>query len=165
MTGQSPMLTASFIDAAVADIQRPSATFRPPGAPAVYRAPFSTLAVGGYDPVAYFVLGRAERGSACHSLIWQGAEYRFCCEGNLLRFEANPHAYAPQFGGYCAWAVSQHYLAPGDPNYWKIVDDKLYLNANARAKELWEADQVDAIKRGHANWPAVLSDNQDSASQ
>ena len=67
--------------------------------------------------------------------------------------------YALQFGGYCAWAVSQHYLAPGDPNYWKIVDGKLYLNANARAKELWEADQAEAIKRGHRNWPEVLSES------
>ena len=57
--------------------------------------------------------------------------------------------------------MSQHYLAPGDPNFWKIVGGRLYLNYNARAKELWEADQADAIKRGHANWPAVLTDNQD----
>lgn len=87
---------------------------------------------------------------------------RFASAATLRQFEQNPEAYAPQFGGYCAWAVSQHYLAPGDPRQWKIVGGRLYLNANARAKQLWEADQADAIARGHANRPAVLTDNQDS---
>jgi hypothetical protein len=87
--------------------------------------------------------------------------WRFASAESLKQFQDHPDAYAPQFGGYCAWAVSQHYLAPGDPLQWKIVDGKLYLNANARAKQLWEADQVEAINRGHANWPAVLTDNQE----
>ena len=123
------------------------------------------VAIQGYDPVAFFTLGKPQQGSAEHSFVYEGATWRFVSSENLAAFKSDPARFAPQFGGYCAWAVSQHYLAPGDPNYWKIVDGKLYLNANARAKELWEADQVDAIKRGHANWPEVLSDNQDSASQ
>lgn len=121
------------------------------------------IAIHGYDPVAFFTAGKPQEGRAEHSIVYDGATWRFASAGNLAAFKANPARYVPQFGGYCAWAVSQHYLAPGDPNYWKIVDGKLYLNANARAKELWEADQADAIKRGHANWPAVLTDNQDSA--
>ena len=104
------------------------------------------------------------KGSATHQLQWSGANWRFASAASLEAFRANPARYAPQFGGYCAWAVSQHYVAPGDPNFWKIVDGKLYLNFNARAKQLWEADQAAAIGRGHANWPAVLSDNQDDAS-
>jgi YHS domain-containing protein len=107
-------------------------------------------------------LGRSQIGSPTHAYTYQGATLRFTSAANLAAFKTDPERYAPQFGGYCAWAVSQHYLAPGDPNYWKIVDGKLYLNANARAKELWEADQADAIVRGHANWPKVLSDNQES---
>ena len=120
------------------------------------------LAMRGYDPVAFFSDGKPERGLAQHSLQWNGATWRFASAQSLEAFRATPDRYAPQFGGYCAWAVSQHYLAPGDPNYWKIVDGKLYLNANARAKELWEADQADAIARGKANWPSVLTDNQDN---
>lgn len=120
------------------------------------------IAIGGYDPVAFFVVGKPQEGSEEHSFVYAGAVWRFASEENLSRFRSDPARYAPQFGGYCAWAVSQHYLAPGDPKYWKIVDGQLYLNANARAKELWEADQAEAIKRGHENWPAVLSDNQDS---
>lgn len=120
------------------------------------------IAIGGYDPVSFFVVGKPQEGSEEHSFVYAGAVWRFASEENLSRFRSDPARYAPQFGGYCAWAVSQHYLAPGDPKYWKIVDGQLYLNANARAKELWEADQAEAIKRGHENWPAVLSDNQDS---
>ena len=121
------------------------------------------LAAQGYDPVAFFTDGKPVKGSASHQLEWKGARWRFASAQSLAAFKSDPARYAPQFGGYCAWAVSQHYLAPGDPNFWKIVDGKLYLNANARAKQLWEADQAEAISRGHANWPTVLTDNQDSA--
>jgi hypothetical protein len=130
-------------------------------APAVYVSS-GDLAAQGYDPVAFFTEGRPVKGSATHQLEWSGAKWRFASAQSLAAFKADPARYAPQFGGYCAWAVSQHYLAPGDPNFWKIVNGKLYLNANGRAKQLWEADQASAIARGHANWPAVLTDNQDS---
>lgn len=128
-------------------------------APAVYMAS-DGLAAGGYDVTAYFTQGKAVRGSAKHELMLRGATWRFASADSKARFQANPGAYAPQFGGYCAWAVSQGYIASGDPEQWKIVDGKLYLNFNARAKDLWEADQADAIKRGHANWPKVLTNNQ-----
>ena len=120
------------------------------------------LAARGYDVTAYFTNGKAVRGSASHQLQFKGATWRFASAEAKARFQADPAAYAPQFGGYCSWAVSQGYVAPGDPEQWKIVDGKLYLNFNARAKELWEADQAEAIKRGHANWPAVLTKNQDN---
>ena len=130
-------------------------------APAVYSAS-DGLAAGGYDVTAYFTQGKPVRGSAEHELMLQGVTWRFASAGNKARFQANPAAYAPQFGGYCAWAVSQGYIASGDPEQWKIVDGKLYLNFNARAKALWEADEAEAIKRGRLNWPAVLTKNQDN---
>jgi YHS domain-containing protein len=119
------------------------------------------LAAGGYDVTAYFREGKPVRGSALHQFTYKGATWRFASARALASFKAEPSAFAPQFGGYGAWAVSQGYLAPGDPRQWKIVDGKFYLNFNARAKELWEADQADAIRRGHSNWPRVLTDNQD----
>ena len=119
------------------------------------------LAARGYDVTAYFTERKPVEGSAAHQVQHKGATWRFASAEAQARFQANPAAYAPQFGGYCAWAVSQGYIAPGDPKQWKIVDGKLYLNANARAKELWEADQADAITRGYANWPGVLTKNQD----
>lgn len=120
------------------------------------------LAVRGYDVTAYFLQGKPVRGSAAHQLHYKGATWRFASAESLAKFKADPAAYEPKFGGYCAWAVSQGYIAPGDPEQWKIVDGKLYLNYNARAKELWEADQADAIARGEANWPGVLTKNQDN---
>ena len=146
---------------AAAFIALPAAA-APAPAPAV-NVDASGLAMRGYDPVALFTEGKPAKGSPAHELEWNGAKWRFASAASRDLFRAAPERYAPQFGGYCAWAVSQHYLAPGDPDFWKIVDGKLYLNFNARAKELWEADQAEGIARGHANWPAVLSDNQDSA--
>lgn len=130
-------------------------------APAIYVAS-DGLAAGGYDVTAYFTEGKPVRGSAKHELMLRGATWRFASAESKARFQADPAAYSPQFGGYCAWAVSQGYIASGDPAQWKIVDGKLYLNFNARAKELWEADQAAAIERGRANWPAVLTKNQDN---
>ena len=130
-------------------------------APAVYSAS-DGLAAGGYDVTAYFTDGKAVRGSARHEVMLQGVTWRFVSAESKARFQANPSAYAPQFGGYCAWAVSQGYIASGDPKQWKIVDGKLYLNFNERAKELWEADLAAAIERGNANWPTVLTHNQDN---
>ncbi len=120
------------------------------------------LAAGGYDVTAYFVEGKPVRGSAAHQLGYKGVTWRFASAESLAKFKADPAAFAPQFGGHCAWATSQGYIAPGDPTQWKVVDGKLYLNFNAHAKQLWEADQEDAIKRGRANWPGVLTKNQDN---
>jgi hypothetical protein len=120
------------------------------------------LAARGYDVTSYVLQGKPVRGSKAHQLQYKGATWRFASADALAKFKADPAAFEPQFGGYCAWAVSQGYIAPGDPEQWKIVDGKLYLNFNARAKELWEADQSAAIERGNANWPTVLTKNQDN---
>ena len=127
--------------------------------PAVYTAT-QNLAVSGYDPVSYFGGGGPVVGSADHQTQWNGATWRFASAANLAKFVADPAAYAPQFGGYCAWAVSQGYVAQGDPKQWAVVDNKLYLNYNARAKELWDADRSAAIERAKGHWPSVLEKNQ-----
>ena len=120
------------------------------------------LAAGGYDVTAYFLHGKPLRGSEDHQFQYKGAIWRFASAESLSQFQANPAAFEPKFGGYCAWAVSQGYIASGDPQQWKIVDGKLYLNYNAQAKALWEADQQPAIARANANWPTVLTKNQNS---
>ncbi|MBE1527122.1 hypothetical protein GGC65_001578 [Sphingopyxis sp. OAS728] len=114
------------------------------------------LAIGGYDAVSYFSDGGPIAGSAAFEYRWNGALWRFASANARDRFAADPAAFAPQFGGYCAWAVSQNYIAPGDPKVWRIVDGRLYLNYNQRAKELWEADLAASIDRSKANWPTVL---------
>jgi YHS domain-containing protein len=115
------------------------------------------LAMRGYDPVAYFTEGRPTRGQAAFTHQWNGATWRFATAAHRDMFAADPAKYAPQYGGFCAWAVSEGYHAPVDPNAWKIVDGKLYLNYDRRIQRQWEADVPGRIARGDANWPAVAA--------
>ena len=114
------------------------------------------LAIEGIDPVAYFTEGGPRPGSADHTLMWEGAEWRFVSAENMALFEADPKAYAPQYGGYCAYAVSQGYTAPIDPEAWTIHEDKLYLNFSRRVRRIWERDIPGHIASANANWPTVL---------
>ncbi len=122
----------------------------------IYTGLFSDLALQGYDTVAYFTAGAPVRGSAEFSTEYKGAEWRFANQENLDRFLADPEAYAPQYGGYCAWAVAQGDTAKGDARHWAIVDDRLYLNFNASIQRRWDADRPGFIGEGDANWPSVL---------
>lgn len=122
----------------------------------IYTGTFSSLAVGGHDPVAYFTEGRPVKGERQFSLRHLGAEWRFASAANRDAFAAAPDKYAPQYGGYCAWAVSQGYTASGDPQFWKVVDGKLYLNYDAAVQKKWEADIPGFITKADRNWPAVL---------
>lgn len=116
------------------------------------------LALKGYDPVAYFNDGKAVEGSEQFTHEWNGANWRFASAEHRDAFIREPEKYAPQFGGYCAWAVSHGYTAKGDPNAWKIVDDKLYLNYNQDVKAKWEQDVPGYISRGDENWPRFLKE-------
>ena len=115
------------------------------------------IAISGYDPVAYFTDGKPVRGSPGHALMWRGATWHFASAAAMEAFEMDPHAYAPQYGGYCAWAVSQGYTAAGNPRNWRIVDGKLYLNYNSEIQQRWERDIPGFIRSGDSNWPQVLS--------
>jgi YHS domain-containing protein len=123
----------------------------------VYTGLLSRVAVSGYDPVAYFTDGRPVRGSQQFTATHAGFEYRFASAEHLATFRANPARYTPQYGGYCAWAVSQGYTASADPTNWRIVDGKLYLNYNDEIQRRWEGDIPGHIRNANANWPSVLS--------
>ncbi|MFZ4690001.1 MAG: YHS domain-containing (seleno)protein [Polymorphobacter sp.] len=110
-------------------------------------------AVSGYDPVAYFA-GAPAVGDAALSHVFEGATYRFASVANRAAFIANPEKYAPQFGGYCAWAASQGRLAGPDPTIWHIVDGKLYLNCSKDADAKWLADRPGNIAKAEAFWDA-----------
>jgi YHS domain-containing protein len=115
------------------------------------------IAIDGSDAVAYFTQGEPVAGSATHSIMWKGAEWRFSNAENLALFEADPEAYAPQYGGYCAWAVAQGSTASTIPEAWAIHDGKLYLNFSGRIQRRWNRDVVGNIAKGDANWPSVIS--------
>jgi len=124
--------------------------------PDIYTSALSDVAAGGYDVVAYFTVGKPVRGDDAFQTKWRGATWKFSSAGNLAKFKANPAAYAPQYGGYCAWAVANGYTAKGDPRHWKIVGGKLYLNYNADIQTKWNKDVPGFIRKGDANWPKVL---------
>ena len=115
------------------------------------------LAIKGTDPVSYFVEGRPVKGKSKYAYVWKGAEWRFSSEKNLMLFKGDPQKYAPQFGGYCAWAVSQGYTAGIDPEAWRIVDGKLYLNYSLSVQKKWSQDIEGNIKKAEKNWPELLS--------
>ena len=114
------------------------------------------IAIDGTDPVAYFTEGRPVAGLSALEVTWQGAIWRFASVENRERFEADPAAYAPQYGGWCAWAVAEGYTASTVPEAWKIVDGKLYLNYSRGVQRRWERDIPGNIARADANWPGVL---------
>ena len=124
--------------------------------PEIYTGLLSSTAVGGYDPVAYFTDRKPVACKSDFTHQWKGATWRFATEKNRDLFKAKPEAYAPQYGGYCAWAVSQGYTAKGDPNHWKIVDGKLFLNYDAGVQRNWEKDIPGHVTNANRNWPKVL---------
>lgn len=121
--------------------------------PPVYTDLFSDVAVQGYDPVAYFKDGQPGKGSKDFTAEYKGATFRFVSADNRDAFLGDPEKYAPQYGGYCAWAVSQGYHAKGDARFWKIVDGKLYLNYNGAVQEKWEGDIPGFIAKADEAWP------------
>ncbi len=121
----------------------------------IFTGLLSNKAVGGYDPVSYFN-GDPQQGDSAFSTIWKGAEFRFSNQANLDAFLADPESFAPQYGGYCAWAVSQGYTAKGDPKHWKIVNGRLYLNYNKDVQARWAKDIPGQIASADENWPEVL---------
>ncbi|MFL4470955.1 YHS domain-containing (seleno)protein [Tateyamaria armeniaca] len=114
------------------------------------------IAVDGSDVVAYFSDAIPVKGAPEFSHDWNGVTWHFANAANRDAFAADPAAYAPQYGGYCAWAVSEGYTASTIPEAWKIVDGKLYLNFSRRIQRRWERDIPARIKAADANWPAVL---------
>ncbi len=139
-------LTASFAAVSPAMAQKPE----------IYTGVFSKQAVGGYDPVAYFTQGKPVKGDRAFSTTYKGTVWQFSSAQNRDAFIATPEAYAPQYGGYCAWALAENKLAKGDPNFWNIVDGKLYLNYNASIQKKWLADVPGFIEKADQNWPSVL---------
>lgn len=114
-------------------------------------------AIRGYDPVAYLSEGKPVEGSPNFSHEWNGAQWLFASADNLEMFKEDPERYAPQYGGYCAYAVANGYTAKTEPEAWTIVEDKLYLNYSLGVRKKWSKDIAGNIKKADSNWPGVLN--------
>lgn len=118
------------------------------------------IAVDGYDVVSFFGEGnRPIAGSAQFTIPLEGELYRFATQANADAFKADPTAYLPRYGGHCAWAAAQGYIAPGDPKFATVVDGKLYFNYNAKVQADWSKDIPGFITNADRNWPNIASED------
>lgn len=122
------------------------------GGLAAGQPPAADAAIKGYDPVAYFEAGKALKGNKSFTFPWHGMTWHFLTKENRDLFAAMPEKYAPQYDGYCAWAMTEARKAITDPEVWKIVDGKLYLNCSMAAYEKWSKDIPGNIKKADTNW-------------
>ncbi len=114
------------------------------------------IAVHGYDVVGYFTDGKAVDGNDAYMTKWRGAMWRFASAENLESFEMNPRAYAPAYGGYCAYAMAKGYVATSVPEAWTIYENRLYLNFSKGVRRRWRKDIPGYVAAADANWPAAL---------
>ncbi|MEM7543511.1 MAG: YHS domain-containing (seleno)protein [Pseudomonadota bacterium] len=119
------------------------------------------VAINGYDPVAYFNESKPVPGNAKYSYKYKGAPWHFASAENLDLFKSDPEAYAPQYGGYCAYAMANGFVVATDPEAWTVRDDKLYLNYSKRVRNTWLKKPGEYIKKGDANWAKKLKDGVD----
>lgn len=110
------------------------------------------VAVQGYDPVAYFVVGKPVKGSPEFTAAWNGATYWFANAAHQKAFQADPARYEPQFGGYCAYGVAQGAKPDIDPLAFAVVDGKLFLNLSPGVQKRWQADIPGHIRQANQNW-------------
>lgn len=114
------------------------------------------IALRGADPVAYFTQQAPVIGSAEFAHDWSGVTWHFASAAHRDMFAADPLAYAPQYGGYCAWAIAaKQQLFSTQPANWAVVDGKLYLNFSDGVEETWNTDRAGFIARGDEAWPEV----------
>ena len=115
----------------------------------------STPGISGYDPVSYFTEGKPQRGSGYHVADYLGVTYAFTSEEHKDMFESNPEKYAPAYGGWCAYGVAVGKKFVTDPEVWKIVNGKLYLNLDRGIQSKWNKDIPGYIKTGNENWKEI----------
>lgn len=140
---------------AVLAVLAPAAVLAGPKSPEIY-TDMHGRALKGYDAVAYHLERRPVKGAEAFAYDWKGATWLFSSAENRERFMADPDRWAPQYGGYCAWAVARDRLAPVNPTIFRIFDDKLYLNLNMKVHKDWLGKHQAYIVRADEKWPGIL---------
>ena len=125
--------------------------------PEIYTRMRDNLAVSGYDTVSFFS-GKPQKGNEEITLEYKGARWNFATRANRDLFRTNPEAFAPAYGGYCAWAVAHDKLAKGSPKHWHVKDGRLFLNFNGRIQRKWDKKRDTFITKADEIWPDILLD-------
>jgi len=117
----------------------------------------SDTAILGYDPVAYFTDGKPAKGQDAYVHEWRGAKWKFASQAHLDLFKADPDRYAPQYGGYCAYGVSQDNLVSIEPDKFKVIDGKLYLNYDDDVQKTWLKDTAGYIRKADEKFATLIA--------
>ena len=125
------------------------------GSSAMAQAGDNRLALKGYDPVAYFTEKRPMLGNSQHQHEWDGAVYRFASAKHLAQFKAEPDRYLPQYNNWCAASVGKGLKVHGNPEWWLVVDGRLYLFGKPIGPELMKAEPAAMKGRADENWLKV----------
>lgn len=142
------ILSASLLFSPVSAVAAPDA---------VYTNWRDNIAADGYDVVTFFS-GKPQKGKAEFATRYEGADWLFFNQANKDLFLTNPELFAPQYGGYCAWAVAKGKLAPGSPDHWHVEDGRLYFNYNARIERRWNKKRNKFIRDADKRWPSLIAD-------
>jgi YHS domain-containing protein len=123
----------------------------------IYTGFLSNTAIKGYDTVAYFNESKAVKGNKEYQYEWKGVTWQFANQKNLDLFAAKPEDYAPQYGGWCSYAVSQNSTASIEPDQFTIFNNKLYLNYDSSVNKKWLANKEQYINDADKYWPKILN--------
>jgi YHS domain-containing protein len=144
-SGMALMLSLGTFGGSVTAVAKPT-----------YTGVFGNTAAGGYDVTSYFTgKGTPQKGDKAFAVTYNGATYHFANKANADTFKATPAKFAPQYGGYCSWAMASGYKAPGDPAYYKVVSGKLYLNYDKSVQDKWNKDIAGFIKQANSEWQKI----------
>ncbi len=116
---------------------------------------YSGLAIGGFDPVAYFTESLATQGLPDFEAAESGAVWRFRNEGNRASFVSHPEVYGPRFGGYDPVDVGRGVTYAGNPRIWLIVDQRLYLFGREQSRDAFAANPAHFLKDADGRWPVL----------
>jgi YHS domain-containing protein len=119
------------------------------------------VALKGHDPVAYFADGKPTPGSAKYATSVDGATYYFSSADHREQFIADRTRYTPAYGGYCAYGITFRVKVNGDPQAWKIVGDRLYIQSSLKSLSEWSQDIPGNIDKANHIWPAIKEINPD----
>jgi YHS domain-containing protein len=116
---------------------------------------FSGLAIEGYDPVAYFVMGEPVKGLPEFEASQAGAVWRFHNEGNRASFVGHPEVYAPQFGGYDPTDIARGVTVAGNPHFFLVAENRLYLFALESNRDAFADDPEHFLVQARTRWPKL----------